>query len=61
MISRSKSTNDMTMQNLRCPNDGKKLGAVRPDYFDIPDKKNGNQNQGKVFIKCPKCKKIIAF
>ncbi len=49
------------MQELRCPYDNQKLGVVRDDYFDAPEEKDKYRNNGKLFIKCPKCKKIIGF
>ena len=49
------------MQELRCPNDNKKLAEVPEDYFDTPAGKDASRNKGKVFIKCSRCKEIIGF
>ncbi len=49
------------MQNLRCPRCKKKLAELQGDYFNTVDEKKTNPNQGKLFIKCPKCKEIIEF
>ncbi len=49
------------MQDLRCPNCQKKLAELEDNYFDIVDEKAARRNQGKIFIKCPKCKQILAF
>ncbi len=49
------------VEELRCPNDNKKLADVQNDYFDTPGEKNKFRNKGKLFIKCPKCKQSIGF
>ncbi len=49
------------VQELRCPKDNKKLAEVPKDYFDTSDEKDKHRNKGKLFIKCPECKRIIGF
>ncbi len=47
--------------DLRCPNCMKKLAELKDDYFHIVEEKNTYQDNGKLLIKCPKCKEIIKF
>ncbi len=55
------SMKNLAVQELRCPKDNKKLAEVRDDYFDAADEKDKYRNKGKLFIKCPECKRIIGF
>jgi phage FluMu protein Com len=50
-----------TMRDLRCHKCNKKLAELEENYFEIVGEKNANRNQGKLFIKCPKCKEILAY
>ena len=49
------------MPDLRCPSCNKKLAQIEENYFDVVDEKTAEQNRGKLFIKCPKCREVMEF
>ncbi len=49
------------MPDLRCPKCNRKLAQIEDNYLDIVDEDVTDQNKGKLFIKCPKCRNIAEF
>ena len=47
--------------DLRCPKCKKKLAELQGDFFNTIDEKNAAVNKGKILIKCPRCKEIMAL